>query len=156
MKILKECKQFLSYAGLGTEKYVNIGGKRIPRAMIRAIPITMLAFGSILQSINSINNYHHGLLEVLLPFHSCLHFVVKCAVYCALLWETNQISWLIGYIEMVIQRRMCLALFFYFFVYGKVNVVNKMLSFVINHQQDAIYQMIRTPFMPLATRMKNE
>ena len=115
MKILQECKRLLSYGGLGTEQYVNIGGKRVPRAMIRAIPISMLILGAISQSIIVVNSIDLGLLPVLIPTHSFLHYMIKCVVYCILLWKTNEIARLIDYIEMVIQRRRFFDNFFSFF-----------------------------------------
>lgn len=110
MKILEECKRFLSYGGLGTEQFVNIGKERLPRWIIRA----MLTFTHVLmnwmQAIILVNNYKLGLHAILLSIHCLLNYVVKCAVYWALVWKVNKIVDLFYYIEIVVQRRM----FFFF------------------------------------------
>lgn len=105
MKILQECKQFLSCAGLGTEQYVHIGGKRIPRMMIRATLTFVLLSGAILQYINTINSFADGIQAMLFPIHFLIHNSMKWAVYCVFLWKTNKIAELIDRVETVVNRR---------------------------------------------------
>ena len=112
MEILRECKKLLFYGGLGTEQYVHIGRKRIPRTMIRATIIffqLLLAGLTFIVSIKSF--FKRGLAETLFPLQCSLLGSIKCSVYCVLLWKTNEIAQLIDYVQMVVQRRMFFWLF---------------------------------------------
>lgn len=106
MKILQECKRFLSYAGLGSEHDV-------PRTISRAVVISVLTLLSTLHLINSIKNYDIGLQAVLFPAHCFLLGCMKMAIYFALIWKTTEIARLIDYIEMVVKRRRFLQTFFF-------------------------------------------
>lgn len=111
MKILRECVRFIAFGGLGSEKYVEIGSNRIPRLIPRAIILFSLVVVIILEIINSINRYDQGIQEILLPVHILVHNVVKLAVYLVLLGKIEQISELIDYIDMVVQKRLFLSHF---------------------------------------------
>lgn len=78
----------MSYAGVGTEQNVAFGSQRIPRTVIRAIPMSMLLVGPTMQIIICINNYDRGLQAVLFPVHSCMLGVMKWTVYFMLLLIT--------------------------------------------------------------------
>lgn len=113
-EILHECKKSLSYGGLGTEKYVNIGKRHIPRTIIRATIISLEVVLSGLTVIVIIRTFfEQGLTDMLFPLHCSLLGYIKCSVYCVLLWKTNEIAQLFGFIQMIVQQRM--SLFWQFF-----------------------------------------
>lgn len=156
-KVLRECKRYLSYAGLGTEQFVNIGRMWIPRTLIRAIVMFALLGMAILMVIKTINDYNISLNATLLPIHCLVHNITKFAVYSVLIRKIDQIVRLFDYVEMVVRRRMFNAkssvhrvrtkrnqriyLFFFFFVF---------------YEQEAVYPVHRTPFTSHVSRTKNE
>ena len=105
MKILLECKRLMSYGGVGTEQYVDIGGKRVPRMLIRVFVIFMLLSLTIIHSINCHERYPLGLHAMLFSAHLFLLNNLKLAVYCVLLWKTDQIAQLIDYLRTMVERR---------------------------------------------------
>lgn len=106
MKILSECKRFLSYGGLGTEPSINIAGKCIPRALPRAV-ISLAVFAFVISSaINCINSSDMGLTETLVPINYVVVFSVKLTSYGILIWKSNQIAELIDTLQLVIDKRM--------------------------------------------------
>lgn len=106
MKILSECKRFLSYGGLDTDQFIHINGKRIPRALPRTIIILALLLLGISAIINCIINYADGLQAILFPLDILLVVIMKLTSYVALLCQTEKIAELIEYLQMVIQQRM--------------------------------------------------
>ena len=101
--ILQQCKRLLSYGGLDTEQYIDIGGKRVPRIISRVI----IMFGVMsLTIIHSVNIYNAlDLDRMLFHIHLAMLNNKKLAVYCVLLWKTDQIAQLIDYLRMVVERR---------------------------------------------------
>lgn len=105
MKILKACKRFLSYAGLGHEQYVTIGGKSVPRMLIRAIYTAMLLTLSTINLIRCFMAYPIGPQAMLYPVLCFTLDINKFAVYRVLLYNTDRIAELIDYLETVVERR---------------------------------------------------
>lgn len=105
MKILYECKLFLSYEGLGAEQYVNIVGIQIPRAILRALVAFMLFSLSTINLIRCFMAYPHGAQALLYPVLCFTLDVNKFVIYCALLWKTDQIAQLTDYLETAVMRR---------------------------------------------------
>lgn len=118
MKILIECKRLLSYGGMGAEQYVDIGGKRVPRIMTRLIIMSGVMLLAIFYSINIYNS--PDLDTMLFHVHLAMLHYHKWAVYCVLLWKTEQIAQLIDYLRTVVKRRK----FFFFFL-------KKFFSFIV-------------------------
>lgn len=89
---------------------MNIGGKRVPRAISRALIISVLLFLNTLHIFNIIIGSDDGLQAMLHPIHYLLHGLVKLTVYGVFLWKTDAIARLIDFIGMVVQRRMTFEL----------------------------------------------
>lgn len=105
MQILTECKRSLSYAGLGIDKTINIGGMKIPRILVRAwLSLVIFSLG-ISEVIIGIHYYPIDLQLFLYPLGCLLFFVVKISMYMALISKTDVIAELIEYLQSVVTQR---------------------------------------------------
>lgn len=123
MKILKVCKRFLSFAGLGADEYVNIGGKNVPRMLIRAIYTAMLLTLSTINMIRCFMAYPIGPQAMLYPVLCFTLDMDKFAVYRVLLYNTDRIAELINYLEAVVERRMFIS---------RVSLIHRSWSYNLN------------------------
>lgn len=105
MRILKECKRFLSFAGLAVDKDVNVGGQKIPRIIPRAVLLLVLISLSISEIVIAVHCYSIDLQLFLYPMGCLLFFAVKLAIYTVLILKTNEIAELIDYLQMVVTLR---------------------------------------------------
>lgn len=105
MNILKVNKRLLAYVGIGVDQYVNINGIQVPRLIMRAL-LSCLIIMSCLQLIISVKVYRRGTMEeFLFPAHCIFFCLIKCSIYWALMYKTNDIAQLMGFIELVVKRR---------------------------------------------------
>lgn len=106
MKILRDCKRYMSYSGLDIRKTINIGGVQFSRTFIRTLIFSIQFLLDFIELINFINNYGHGLKAILFPLHCVILYTMKLAIYIVLLTKTNQIAELMDYLEMIVNKRM--------------------------------------------------
>lgn len=105
MKTLSECQLFMSYAGLGTKKSVNIGGKHLPRAIIQILVVLVFISLLCIQVTNSINNFAIGPQAILFPVHSVVLVSIKLITFVILVVKIDEIAELFEYLQMVVNRR---------------------------------------------------
>lgn len=103
--ILQECKRLLSFAGLGIDETINIGGRKIPRLLPRAALFLVIVLLSVPQIINAVHYYFIDLQSFLYAVGCFLFYVIKTAMYTALLTKTNEIAELIEYLQTVVTQR---------------------------------------------------
>lgn len=105
MQILGECKRFLAYFGLGTEKFVNIGEMKVYRALIRAYILSVIIFVVVVQIIIV---YTYYAVDPQLALYSVFLFILfgtKLIAYVCLISKTTEIAELVEYLEMVVKKR---------------------------------------------------
>lgn len=141
---LKACKRFLCVIGMGRDEYAYLGGKRVPRLLIRVTLAAIIHIAVFIDIINVCNGWHLGIEEWLFSAHCGVICAVKTVVYFVLIGNIDRLYELFGYIEDVIDGRMFVS--FRHFCSNpseKANVVG-IFSFFLNRKQGAIDPGYRT------------
>lgn len=105
MRILGECKRCLAIAGLTNDKFVQIGGKPVPRMLIRCLSYFALALITVTQFIASAKNYSHGLSDFLGPLQLGLSFFTITLIRISLILKSETIMELFDVLQVVVNRR---------------------------------------------------
>lgn len=106
MKILKQSKRFMSYAGISTKRSVTIGGMTIPITVCRAIvvlPQFVLISGELKFAVQK---YAISVLAFLFPLYAMSIVIIKVSVYANLLINRNNIEGIFDRLQAVVNKRM--------------------------------------------------
>lgn len=99
MKILHESKSILSYAGLGTDKSVQIFKVNVPRIIVWIAILLALVLCLILEILICVHNFEHGIGAVLLPVCVIFSFIALILTYTTLIQKVKKIVELMEYLE---------------------------------------------------------
>lgn len=99
MKTFRVIGKILAESGLGTDQYVSIAGRKIPRSLIRFCIFTFLFVGTILEVVICVHRSADGYATILYPVSVVLTFLSGALIYASLLLKPTQIVELFNYLE---------------------------------------------------------
>lgn len=91
MRILSECRLCVASAGLTNDKFVEIGGKPIPKLLIRLFGYFVCILSTLPEFIDCINNYSNGVNAILGPLHLALACLSNSLIRVSLIFKSDAI-----------------------------------------------------------------
>lgn len=105
MEVLSFSRKCLQFAGLGTDRHIHAGGKRVPRMLVRCIILGAELSVAAMFAMLVNQNWKHGLQAILFPLHMQLLAIVKIAFYTTLMVKSARMAELIDYLNDVVDKR---------------------------------------------------
>lgn len=102
MSIFKENETSFIYWGLGTDQFVQIAGRNVPRSLIRFYIVLFSSLICVWEAVLGLMFLRSSLVDCLSSFVCLLGFFPVITIYLSLIMQTNEINELFSYLEDVI------------------------------------------------------